>query len=97
MVLGSVITVCVTVIVVAVLYRPRPAPLAPLTVLDERILDQVVVTLKSGSTFGGILYAEDQGAVVLAKAENIAADGKKTPADGEIVLLRETIDFIQRP
>lgn len=105
---GSVLAVCVTVIVVAwlVLHRPQrpltvPAPALPpvpaRSVLDERLLDYVVITLKSGTTFGGVLYAEDSGAVVLAKAEHVQRDGSKVSADGEIVILRGDVDFIQRP
>lgn len=91
----------VTVAQVALLLRPRPQPVVvsePVrSVLDERLLASVVVTLKSGTTFGGVLYAEDRGAVVLMRAEQIGDDGIRVPADGEVVLFREDIDFIQRP
>jgi small nuclear ribonucleoprotein (snRNP)-like protein len=90
-----------TVVEVTLLLRPRPQPVvehrpAP-SVLDERLLDYVVVTLKSGTTFAGVLYAEDSGAVVLCKAEHVQRDGSRLPADGEVVVLRSDIDFIQRP
>lgn len=87
--------VCATVVVLARLRPPTEAPVR--SILDDRLLDTVVVTLKSGSSFSGALYAEDAGAVVLCKAEQIGLDGVRVPADGEIVLLRESIDFVQRP
>lgn len=97
----TALLVCLTALGLALLLRPRPQPaVAPdvvPSVLDERLLDYVVVTLKSGTTFGGVLYVEDAGAVVLAKAENIKADGTKVTADGEIIVCRGDIDFIQRP
>lgn len=93
---------CLTVVQVTLLLRPRPQPVIPHepktpSVLDERLLDYVIVTLKSGSTFGGVLYVEDSGAVVLAKAEQYMPEGTRVPADGEIIVLRADVDFIQRP
>jgi small nuclear ribonucleoprotein (snRNP)-like protein len=103
----TALIVGVTVVVVTVLLRPDRTPPAPpplpepspppLGVLEERILHEVIVTLKSGTTFAGVLYAEDSGAVVICKAEHVARDGKRVPADGEVVVLRGDIDFIQRP
>jgi small nuclear ribonucleoprotein (snRNP)-like protein len=99
----TALLVCLTSIELAWLLRPRPQPVVAhepervASVLDERLLEYVVVTLKSGTTFGGVLYVEDAGAVVLAKAEHIKRDGTKVPADGEIVVLRGDVDFIQRP
>jgi small nuclear ribonucleoprotein (snRNP)-like protein len=97
----TALILCATVVEVTLLLRPRPQPVvehrpAP-SLLDERLLEQVVVTLKSGTTFAGVLYAEDSGAVVLCKAEHWQRDGSRLPADGEVVVLRSDIDFIQRP
>lgn len=97
----TVLILCLTVVEVAVLLRPRPQPVIvqkdQRSLLDERVLEQVVITLKTGTSFGGVLYAEDRGAVVLCNASQLKADGSKVPADGEIILLRDTIDFVQRP
>ncbi len=90
----------VTVLAVARMYLSRPVPPIPQRVaslLDERLLASVVVTLKSGTAFAGVLYAEDKGAVVLCKAEHIAPDGSRTAVDGEVVMLRSDVDFVQRP
>lgn len=94
---------CATAVALAVMFRrsppapPPPSPVPSPSVLDERMLDYVVLTLKSGTTFGGVLYVEDSGAVVLAKAEQYLPDGARVPADGEIIVLRADVDYIQRP
>lgn len=102
MILACVAIAAVTVMVVAWVFRPQPP--APVVVeprvrslLDERLLDRVVVTLKSGTSFAGLLYAEDHGAVVLCNAEQLQPDGTTVPADGEIVVFRSDVDFVQRP
>lgn len=92
--------VCFTVVCLALVLRSRPVAPPPArvpSVLDERLLQTVIVTLKSGTTFRGALYAEDAGAVVLCHAEEIRQDRTRVAADGEIILLRGDIDFIQRP
>lgn len=98
----TALIVCATLIGVTLLLRPhlhRVVPHEPTrpSVLDERLLEYVVVTTKTGTTFGGVLYVEDKGAVVLAKAEHFMPDGSKTSADGEIIILRADVDYIQRP
>lgn len=95
-VLFAGITIVAVVWIVTRRPQPTPPPRTP-SVLDERLLESVIVTLKSGTTFAGVLYAEDSGAVVLCKAEQVERDGRKIPADGEVVVLRGDIDFIQRP
>lgn len=90
--------ICASVVIIAILRRsPAATPTPMRSILDERLLDTVVVTLKSGTTFSGALYAEDEGAVVLCNASQLQRDGTLVPADGEIVLFRSDVDFIQRP
>jgi small nuclear ribonucleoprotein (snRNP)-like protein len=97
----TVALVCMSAVMIVLLLRPRPQPVVPHeppgSIMDERLLEYVVVTLKSGTTFGGVLYEEDRRAVVLCKADHIRPDGSKVSADGEIVVFRSDIDFIQRP
>jgi small nuclear ribonucleoprotein (snRNP)-like protein len=97
--LAITIVACGTIVVLVAMWLRRPDQAADQfrSVLDERLLEYVVVTLKSGTSFGGVLYVEDSGALVLAKAEHLRDDGTKIPADGEIILLRSDVDFIQRP
>jgi small nuclear ribonucleoprotein (snRNP)-like protein len=97
----TTLLLCATVVELALLLRPRPQPVVehrPVpSILDERLLTDVVVTLKSGSSFAGVLYAEDSGALVICKAQQLFADGSRVSADGEVVVLRGDVDFIQRP
>lgn len=59
----------------------------------------VIVTLKSGHAFRGVLFDSDLTALVLRNAE--ALPGPPAPAavpvDGEVVILSSEVEFIQRP
>lgn len=66
-------------------------------VLGERLRRKVVVTLKAGSTFGGVLAEADRYAIVLQGAESLKPDGSRISVDGELVVLREDVAYIQRP
>ena len=69
-----------------------------MSVLDGCMLERLYVTLRSGSTFFGVLYAESSGAVaVLCNAEHIQGPDVRVPVDGQVVILRDDIDFMQRP
>ena len=67
--------------------------------LRKRLLSRVVVTLKSGDSFEGVLYELDSRAWFLRDASAIGAGEKNTnlPLDGEVVLLTSEIAFAQRP
>ena len=56
----------------------------------------VVVTLKSGQAFKGILAEVDRQTVVLKHASALSRDAA-VKADGEVILSRVDIDYIQRP
>lgn len=61
---------------------------------------RVIVTLKSGAAFGGILYEIDSEALVLKEAtvlEDNGTDRRPVPADGVIVVLRADVDYLQFP
>lgn len=64
--------------------------------VGDLVKSSVVVSLKSGSAFRGVLYDADEVAVVLKNAEK-AEGGTMLPVDGEVVVLRDDIDFVQRP
>lgn len=64
--------------------------------LVSRLRKEVVVTLKSGSAFRGLLAAADRDAVVLVSATFVKA-AEAVPVDGEVIVLRADIDFLQRP
>lgn len=78
------------------LMRP-PAPRDRL--LRECLCDKVVVTLKSGSAFAGVLFAADDRVVLLRDTQALGAapSGDHVAVDGELILFRSDIDFLQRP
>lgn len=59
----------------------------------------VIVTLRSGHAFRGVLFDSDLTALVLRNAE--ALPGPPAPAsvlvDGEVIILSSEVEFIQRP
>jgi small nuclear ribonucleoprotein (snRNP)-like protein len=74
----------------------EPAP-EPVPFLKAQTRKKVVVTLKSGTAFRGVLYSADPAVLVLRNAEAISPDGNAVIVDGEVVLLAGEIDFLQRP
>jgi hypothetical protein len=59
----------------------------------------VLVTLKSGESFSGVLWEADGGALVLRETSAIGAGEKRTdlPLDGELLILLPDVAYIQRP
>ena len=68
-------------------------------VIRTRLRSKVVVTLKSGAAFGGVLWEHDRTALVLRGAYAIgAADrGENLPVDGELILYAVDVEYIQKP
>lgn len=65
--------------------------------IRERTLKRVVATLKSGSCFVGILYAADSEAFILRDAKLIQPDREPTSVDGEVLVMRADLDYLQLP
>lgn len=67
--------------------------------LAERLCHRVIVTLKSGQSFEGVLFECDPQAWVLrdSSAIGVGENGTNLPVDGEIVLLTAEIAYAQRP
>lgn len=65
----------------------------------ERLCDKVVVTLKTGPSFSGVLFKVDDRTVILRDSKALGAghNGDHLPVDGELVLARSDIDYLQRP
>ena len=59
----------------------------------------VVVTLKSGLAFRGVLFDVDDRSFVLRNAEALeqGANGSHVAVDGEVVMARSDVEFWQRP
>lgn len=70
---------------------PRP--------VADRICSRVVVTLKSGDAFSGVLFEADGGALVLRDAAALGAgqEGVNVPLDGELLMLLADVLYLQRP
>jgi hypothetical protein len=67
--------------------------------LRERLCDKVVITLKTGPSFSGVLFKVDDRAVILRDTQALGAahNGDHLAVDGELVLFRTDIEFLQRP
>lgn len=61
--------------------------------------ERVVVTLKSGAAYSGVLYEADERHWVLKGAVGLAAGDNRTdvPVDGELLLFTRDIDYAQKP
>lgn len=92
-VLASAILAAAVVVATWLLIRARDR------LLRERFCDKVVVTLKSGSAFSGVLFKADERALILrdTQALGVAPSGDHVAVDGELILFRTDIDFLQRP
>lgn len=68
-------------------------------VLRSRLRERVIVTLKAGDSFAGVLYSSDSQTIALRAASAIGAGEQSTdlPLDGELLVLLADVAFIQRP
>jgi small nuclear ribonucleoprotein (snRNP)-like protein len=66
-------------------------------VLRDRVRQRAIVTLKTGDTFDGVLWAWDREAFVLRNAAVVAAGEQPTVVDGELVVLAADVSFVQFP
>lgn len=71
---------------------------SPVTV-DRLVREQVVVTLKTGESFGGVLFEHTDRDLVLRKAHGVgmAEKGENLPVDGELLLYLDDIAYVQKP
>lgn len=68
-------------------------------VIASRVRERVIVTLKTGESFGGVLFSHDSKALVLRETHALGAGERSTdlPLDGELILLLPDVAYIQRP
>lgn len=68
-------------------------------VIRQRLRRRAVVNLHDGTAFSGVLFEVDAEAIVLRNAEQLGAGEKGTNvvADGEILILRDEVAYIQLP
>jgi hypothetical protein len=65
--------------------------------LRGRYRSTVIVTLKTGMAFRGVLFDADAGTLVLRSAQAIADGAAPLTVDGEVLVDRSEVDFLQRP
>jgi hypothetical protein len=67
-------------------------------ILSERISEKIILTLKQGQAFEGVLWDADDKVWVLRNAEAIGAakNGGALPLDGEVLVLASDILHVQR-
>lgn len=67
--------------------------------LKDRLRSRMIVTLKSGDTFDGVLWSQDREVWVLRNATALQAGprGANVGLDGEVLLFVSEINYVQRP
>lgn len=67
-------------------------------VINQRVRSTVIVTLKGGTSFRGVLFDHDKDAIVLRNTEHLVEGADRpTPVDGELVVLLADVLFLQLP
>lgn len=89
MVIALVVSVAACGALVALLTVER------MRVVRRRRRCPVVVTLKSGGGFKGVLVDDDSRAVVLRNVESLE-DAKLLPVDGEVIVPWSDVKYLQR-
>jgi small nuclear ribonucleoprotein (snRNP)-like protein len=66
--------------------------------LKQRLRETVVATLKTGTAFSGVLYEVDGQSLVLRNARALSRNGDEpVMVDGELLLARADVEYMQRP
>lgn len=67
-------------------------------VIASRLRERVIVTLKTGDAFAGLLFTHDNKALVLRETEALGAGERRTnlALDGELILLLADVAYIQK-
>lgn len=56
---------------------------------------RVIINTKSDKTFRGIIWKHNSQFVILKNVELLHSSKQATPVDGEVIIYRTDIDFIQ--
>jgi len=59
------------------------------------VLRNVIVTTKTDNSFRGVLWQRKREFLVLRNAEMLKPRGERVALDGELVIERSNVDFIQ--
>lgn len=85
--------VALALLVVVVLWVVMGEPVGH--ILRQRRRKSVLVTTKSEATFRGVLFQVDRHSMVLRNAEVVVAGENPTVVDGELILPRAEVAFLQ--
>lgn len=66
-------------------------------VLRDRVRQRVLLTLKSGDAFAGVLWEWDREAFVLRNASQLSPGIAPVDVDGELVVLADDVSYLQFP
>lgn len=58
--------------------------------------DRISITTHKGLTIEGVLLEADEKSLLLTDAAEVGAGGEKTPADGQVVIPRCDVAYIQK-
>jgi hypothetical protein len=73
---------------------PTPEP----TGLSMLVREQIVVTMKTGETFSGVLWEETGRELILRGAAGVSMDrGNDIGIDGELLVFVTDIAYVQKP
>jgi hypothetical protein len=65
--------------------------------IADRLAVRVVVTQDDGQSFAGMIADLDDGWLLLREGEQLGPQGSRVAVDGELLLPRERIAYIQKP
>jgi hypothetical protein len=65
--------------------------------IADRLAVRVIVTQTDGQAFAGIIADLDDGWLLLRETEQLGPQGSRVAVDGELLIPRERIAYIQRP
>ena len=65
--------------------------------IADRLAVRVIVTQDDGTSFAGLIADLDDGWVLLREAEHLGPQNSRVALDGELLIPRERVAYIQRP
>lgn len=68
-----------------------------MNILGHVVRRRVVITLKSGTSVMGVVTSAKRSFCLVRDASVMERGGQPMPADGEVLVEREHIDYIQIP
>lgn len=69
---------------------------SPDRIMRGLVRSKFLLTTKADQTWEGVLLEVDDNCLVLAEAALVEHDGSKTPADGQVLLPRRDVAYMQR-